>query len=292
MERKNSLAMSISKEAVSRYQAATFRLQSGAQLASAEQAVEFVNQRGFVMFWPMKEIVMPSLWAAVAGNRPVADEHDDPGHVTWGWKDNLLGKGYWYYGRVLRKRNTFISLSMLPYFYALSPNYGDPNEDYLIEYEQGQLNLGAKQVYEALLRDGPLDSITLRKTARLTGNNSEFTRALEVLQTTFRVLPVGVSQAGAWHYSFIYDIVARHFPELQEQARPISEFEARRSLITCYLNSVGAAREKDVQRLFAWPLPVVQREIGKLAEQGAIRAGVQLPGEKGDWLVSPLLVEE
>lgn len=284
--------MPLSKEAISQYQAATFRTQPGTHLTSADQAVEFVNQRGCVMFWPVKEITMPSLWTAVAGNRPVADGHDDPGHVTWGWKDELLGKGQWYYGRVLRKRNTFISLALLPSFYALSPNYGDPHEDYLIEYEQGQLTLGAKMLYEALLRDGPQDSIALRKAARLTGNDSEFNRALETLQTTFRVLPVGVSQAGAWHYSFIYDIVAHHFPYLQEQARPISEFEARRNLITCYLASVGAAREKDVQRLFGWPLPVVQREISKLAEQGALRAGVELPDEKGEWLLSLLLGAE
>jgi hypothetical protein len=281
--------MHLSKEKLLEYQAATFRLQPGTRLASVDQAVDFINQRGFVLFWPDKSTVIPSLWTAVAGHRPVADGHDDPGHVTWGWKDGLLGKRRCYYGRVLRKRNTFISLEMLPVFYALSPNYGDPSEDYLIEYDQGQLNLGAKLLYEALLREGPLDSIALRKAARLTGNDSEFNRALEVLQTTFRVLPVGVSQAGAWHYAFIYDIVAHHFPDLQEQARPISEYDARRRLILCYLNSVGAAREKDVQRLFGWPAPVVEREISKLVAQNAIYSGVQIEGEKGDWLLSPLV---
>ena len=281
--------MLLSKEVLLSYQAATFRTQPGMHLASVDEAVDYINQRGFILFWPDKSIVMPSLWSAVAGNRPVADEHDDPGHVSWGWKDGLLGKRLCYYGRVLRKRNTFISLQMLPVFYALSPNYGDPNEDYLIEYEQGQLTLGAKLVYEALLKEGPQDSIALRKAARLTGNDSEFNRALETLQITFRVLPIGVSQAGAWHYSFIYDIVARYLPDLLEQARPISEFEARRRLITCYLATVGAAREKDIQRVFGWPAPLVEREITKLVAQNAVRAGVQVEGEKGDWLASPLV---
>lgn len=281
--------MFLPKDALHRYQAATFRTQPGMHLASEDDAVDYINQRGFVLFWPDRAVVMPSLWAAVAGNRPVADEHDDPGHVTWGWKDGLLGKRRCYYGRVLRKRNTFISLDLLPVFYALSPNYGDPNEDYLIEYEQGQLTLGAKLVYEALLKEGPLDSIALRKAARLTGNDSEFNKALETLQVSFRVLPAGVSQAGAWHYSFIYDIVARHFPELQEQARPISEYEARRRLISGYLDTVGAAREKDIQRIFGWPAPVVEREIQKLVAQNTIRSGVELEGEKGEWLASPLV---
>ncbi|MCK7520523.1 MAG: hypothetical protein MZV64_23930 [Ignavibacteriales bacterium] len=51
------------------------------------QASTFVNRRGFVFFWPISGIDLPSLWTAVAGDRPVADKHDDPGHITWGWKD-------------------------------------------------------------------------------------------------------------------------------------------------------------------------------------------------------------
>jgi len=66
-----------------------------------EQAIAYVEERGFVYFWPIKGVMMPSLWQAVAGDRPVASEHDDPGHVTWGWKDGLLGERLWYYAKVL-----------------------------------------------------------------------------------------------------------------------------------------------------------------------------------------------
>ena len=80
----------------------------------------------------------------MAGDRPVADAHDDPGHVSWGWKDTLLGQKRVYYARVIKKRNTFLSLEALPYFYALSPNYGSPEEDYLIDYEAGRLTAEAR----------------------------------------------------------------------------------------------------------------------------------------------------
>ncbi len=85
-----------------------------------EQAVEFVNERGFICFWPVSGITLPSLWAAVAGDRPVADAHDDPGHVTWGWKDSLLGARKWYYAKVLRKKATMIALDVAPYFYVVA----------------------------------------------------------------------------------------------------------------------------------------------------------------------------
>src|SRR3972149_5049108 len=93
----------------------------------------------FSYFWPIKDVTLPSLWAAVAGDRPVADAHDDPGHVTWGWKDSLLGARKWYYAKVLRKKATIIALDVAPYFYALSENYGDPRGDYLLQHEQGLL---------------------------------------------------------------------------------------------------------------------------------------------------------
>jgi hypothetical protein len=109
------------------YRAQTYHLKPARRLKSEDDALRFVNERGFVYFWPIKGVELPSLWAAVAGDRPVADAHDDPGHVTWGWKDRLLGTKQWFYAKVLRGRATMIALKTLPYFYALSENYEAPD---------------------------------------------------------------------------------------------------------------------------------------------------------------------
>jgi hypothetical protein len=291
--------MTLPQELLQQYRASTFHTQPGQRLTNADQAVDFVNERGFAFFWPIKNVLMPSLWVAAAGDRPVADEHDDPGHVTWGWKDALLGKRRWYYARVLRKRNTMISLDVAPYFYALSPNYGDYAEDYLIDYESGQLPLPAKLIYETLLREGPLDTIALRKLAGFTnrGSDSEFNGALDLLQTTFRVLPVGVAEAGAWRYAFIYEIVARHFPDLPERAHPISEPEARQKLMALYLDAVGAAPLKEIQRVFGtapmgWSHAIIERDLGKMAERGEIVPEVEIEGEKRSYVGSRKLIRE
>ena len=184
-----------------------------------------MNARGFVYFWPIKGIDLPALWTAVAGDRPVADEHDDPGHVTWGWKDGALDKKIWYYGKILRRKATIISLEAAPYFYALSENYGSPEEDYLISYHEGRLTQSAKQIYETLLDSGALNTIDLRRLAKLANaKESEFNKGLEQLQSDFKILPIGVSEAGAWRYSHIYELTSRHFPDLPAQARAISEF--------------------------------------------------------------------
>ncbi len=266
----------ISTSALSQYRSLTYNTASGMRLKSADDAVAFINQRGFAYFWPIKGVTLPSLWAAAAGDRPVADEHDDPGHVTWGWKDELLPMKVWYYARVLRRKNTLLSLEALPYFYALSPNYGDPEKDYLDQYEQGQLTNEARQIYEALLRKGPLDTISLRKEARLTGSDSRFNRGLEDLQIELKVLPMAVTEAGAWNYAFQYDIVPHHFPKLIEQAGAISEPQARRWILERYFTSVGAIEKREVVRLFAWRPEALERTLNAMVSDGFLTADVEV----------------
>jgi hypothetical protein len=271
------------------YRARTFHLLPAAQLKSPAQALDFVNERGFVYFWPIKGIDLPSLWTTVAGDRPVADAHDDPGHVTWGWKDDALDKIKWYYAKILRRKATMISLDVAPYFYALSENYGSPEEDYLLAYEEGRLTQAAKQIYEALLSSGAMNTIDLRRAAKLANaKESEFAKALEQLQTDFKILPVGVSEAGAWHYSHIYEITARHYPDLPEKARAISETEARTKLLELYFESVGAAQARDAVKLFGWSGDLTVRALKRLTENGKLHEASH-PVQKGEWLVLPKL---
>ena len=268
------------------YRTRTYHLPPAPCLTTPAQAVDFVNERGFIHFWPIKGIDLPSLWVATAGDRPVPNEHDDPGHITWSWKDDALDKKVWYYGKVLRRRATLISLKIAPYFYALSENYGSPEEDYILAYEEGRMTIAAKLVYEALLRKGPLDTISLRREARLTSkeSDSEFNRALESLQADFKILPVRVAEAGSWRYAFVYDIVARYYPEFPTQAREIGEAEARRKLMELYFQSVGAAQVRDVEKIFGWPPELVSRTLNRLVKDGSLKEGLQHPCHKGNWI--------
>jgi hypothetical protein len=270
-------------EALASFRRQTFHLLPGLQLKSREEAIDYVKQRGFIFFWPIKGISFPSLWAAVAGDRPVADAHDDPGHATWGWKDSLLGKKIWYYGKVLRKKATIISLEVAPYFYALSENYGSYEEDYLTLYEQGRMTQEAKNVYEALLSEGILDTVALRKAARMTSqeNDARFERALVDLQSDFKICPVGVTDSGAWKYAFAYDIVARHLPELPEKAQLIREKEARLTLLKLYFQSAGAASLPEVTRLFGWLPHEVNTALTALIQTGFLANNYEIENRKG-----------
>lgn len=208
---------------------------------------------------------LPNLWHAVAGDRPVPDDHDDPGHISWNWKDSLLDKRVWYYARVIRQRNTMISLDLIRYFYALSPNFGSPMDDMQDQYLRGELPLEAKLIFEALMVKGPLDTISLRKEAHLTStsSNQPFQRALNLLQRDLKLLPTGITEAGSWHYAFRYDLTHRYFPDLPESAHGIDEFSARSKLISILLDSVGAATARQIASVFSWPLELTLKHLNK-----------------------------
>ncbi len=275
----------LSLQKLNAHRAQTYHLNPGQQLQDLQSAIQFVSERGFIFFWPIKNIELPSLWTAVAGLRPVADAHDDPGHITWGWKDESLGLRTWYYAKILRKRATMIDLDVAPYFYALSNNYGSPVEDVLIQYHEGHLTREAKAIFDVLLENGPMDTISLRNVTHMSSksSNSRFERAMVTLQSDFKVLPIGVSDAGGWRYAFIYELVHRYYPDLLERARLISENHARQEIVRLYFDSVGAAQFRDLSRLFQWPTKNIQNALTFWIDLGVISEGWQHPTIPGEW---------
>lgn len=69
------------------FRAKTYRSGPGLRLHPQEEAIDFVNERGFIHFWPIKDIELPSLWVAAAGDRPVAKAFDDLGDGSSGRPD-------------------------------------------------------------------------------------------------------------------------------------------------------------------------------------------------------------
>lgn len=261
------------------------------RLHTIEEARAFVEEVGFCHFWPIKGAELPNLFHAIAGRmRPVPNEHDDPDiSKCWGWKDHALDKRYWHYGKFLRRRATLISLAKLPHFYALSENYGSL-DDYLQEYADGLMTAEAKAIYEALLEHGPLNTVRLRREARMSAKSakSRFDRALVELQVGLKVLPIGVAEAGAWRYAFIYEIVQLHYPDLPEKARQIRRSEARRTLVSQYLDNVVAADRKMIGKVFhvlKWTPTELNRTIDTLLQESAVQE-VQVKGLKPLQLVS------
>jgi hypothetical protein len=249
-----AIKLLVSKKLLQAYRAKTYHTAPGLQIHSQKEAVEFVNKRGFVFFWPISNIYMPSLWCAAAGDRPVPNNHDDPGHITWRWKDDLIGKKKWYYAKVLRRKSTIVSLDMIPNFFALSPSVHDGLEEIAFHYRNGSLSAEEKLIYQLIFKNGPLDSITLREimSSQISKNTSRLSRALDLLQQHFRIIPCGISQKGRWKYAYIYQTVFREFPELIEQSKNIAKEEAAMVILRSFFRSNGVGTIKDLLKLFGW----------------------------------------
>jgi uncharacterized protein YcaQ len=146
----------------------------------------------------------------------------------------------------------------------------------------------AKAVYEALLQRGPLDSLALRREAKMAGkeSNGRFEKALVDLQSGLKILPVGVAQAGAWKYAFIYELVDRWHPQLAEQARPIGRSEARAHIADVYLRSVGAASLKSLTRLFRWKPDETRKAVELLSDTKRARPAANVAGVDDEWWVT------
>ena len=276
---------SLSDADLQAYRAKTYRLQPSARLTNVDQALAFVEERGFITFWPIKGINLPSLWKAVAGDRPVASQHDDPGHITWGWKDEMLNQRRWYYGKLLRGKATLICLRILPYFYALSERV-DELDDYRLAYEAGLLTREARMLADVLLSGGPQHTIQLKRLSHLSSRASKarFNKALEDLQRGLWVVPVGVARAGSWRYAHIYELFDRWFPETAERAKDISSLEARSCLAELYLDSVGAADPRDMRKVFGWKMDEIAETLSHLRE-----AKKALPMGDGRWATTKAL---
>ena len=123
---------------------------------------------------------------------------------------------------------------------------------------------------------------------RANSAKSRFDRALVELQVGLKVVPIGVAQAGAWNYAFVYEILQRHFPDLPARARPIGRGEARRALVQRYLDNVITADRKMLAKVFhvlKWTSKELQRAIAALVEKGTVRE-IEIEGLEEPQLVS------
>jgi hypothetical protein len=262
------------------------------RVQTVEAARAFVEEVGFCHFWPCKGVEIPNLFHAIAGReRSVPSEHNDPDiGKCWGWKDDSLDKRWWYYGKLIKGRASMVSLDLLPHFYACSENYGDYEHDFLDEYRDGRIPIEAKNIYEALLLNGPLDTVELRKRAHMASDSAKykFDKTLTELQVQLKVVPVGISPVGAWKYAFIYELVPRWYPDLADRARPIARRAAQRTLSLRHLQNVVALSRSELFAaldVLGWSKHEFEAVVASMIEAGILQE-VQVGETKGGLLAA------
>ena len=252
-----------------------YRRQGERRLRSEDQARQFVDEVGFCFLFPAPGVEMPSLWEAINGkSRDVPKNHYDHAlGLAWSWKDSLPERRAVWYGKLLRSKPMFVSLGLLPAFYALSENFGEL-DDYQQQFADGRMSHEARAVYEVLLAGGPLSTNVIRKQAGMFGKGEiarRFERAIVELQQDLKIVKCGTSEDNRWKYCYVYDLLLRRHPEVAAAARALSTRQARQQLLLRYLDNVAAAPLPALQRLFGWEAEALGRTVDELLAAGRLR---------------------
>jgi hypothetical protein len=123
-------------------------------------------------------------------------------------------------------------------------------------------------------------------------SNSRFDRAITMLQSDFKLLPVGISDSGGWRYAFIYDLVHHHYPDLPISARNINENIVRDTLVMIYFKSIGAATLGEVIKFFQWGKLISEQCLDRLVAVKEIIQCEEHPQLPGKWFAIPDIMDD
>lgn len=206
-------------------------------------ALAFVNSLGFCYAFTSGPGGLPGLFDVLA-TRSI----DRMWSWAWRWKDELATEKKLFYGKVIRRKPTYVALGYVPHFFTLTGNVGAA-DDYLQAYREGRLSLLARGIYEYVREHGPCSTWTLRKQfVSRAERGAAFHRALSDLQRRFLISKVGESEDGS--YSFIWDTFDRWLPQAIRAAGTITTERAATGVLERYLRTTGAAPVAEMTRLF------------------------------------------
>ncbi len=266
-----------------------FRHRPGLQVRSERAALAFVNAVGFCSTFYRFPEGAACLWEAVAGHAnprwPRRSHHDAGIGLTWELKDVLPARRRVYYGKLVKGRPVLVALDLFPAFYALVRG-AQRARDYLAEYEAGRLSLTARRLMDVLVRESPQYTRGLRaecfmlepsKTREFERAMGELQRGLWIVKTEERYEPT---------FSYRWDLLEHWLPEAAADGRRLGRPAALDRLLARYLRGAVYSTPTLLARLFAVGRGEVEASLGRLERKGALRAGVEIAGWPGRWVLA------
>src|SRR5216117_3582788 len=165
----------------------------------------------------------------------------------WGWKDELAEKKRLYYGKLLVRKPTFVSMKMLPTFYASFGRAGEP-DDHLEDVRAGRLSDLARRVVEYLQHRGETQKKRMRADLGIESKEGrgDLERAIEELQRLMYVARVKAVGERSDDYNYTYDLFVRRYPETVKAAERLSSADATVALLRRLLELAGGVTAKQV----------------------------------------------
>ncbi|HEX8853625.1 MAG TPA: hypothetical protein VF754_09070, partial [Pyrinomonadaceae bacterium] len=172
-------------EEVEIYRDRRWRREPESRVETAVEAEALVESAGFCAAMTDSRRPGASLYVAVCGRRdahmPRNVQKDPESSLTWVLKDEVMRRGRVYYAKLAKGRSLFVAPRLVPHFNAL---WGVARRD-----ESKALSEDARAVLKVLRKEWEMATCDLRQASKMGTDRARFTRALEELQRTLKVIP-------------------------------------------------------------------------------------------------------
>jgi hypothetical protein len=217
-------------EEIEAYRDRMWRREPELRVEDAVEAERLVESVGFCAAMTDVRRPGPSLYIAVCGRRdahmPRNVQKDPESSLTWIIKDELMRRGRVYYAKLAKGRAMFIAPRLIPHFNAL---WGVSRRK-----ESAVLSSDARAILSVLRREWEMATADLRAETGIT-DRARFTRALDELQRTMKVVP-GEVLYEPW-FTYIWTLAEGRFQ--RELALKVKREVALREVARAFLHGAG-----------------------------------------------------
>ena len=257
----------------------------GKRVSSLEEAAAVVDRLGLAVVWGKADLVLPSLWAEIAG--PDADwaVRDEAGNAVaftpefqrlWRWKDELPEQRLACAGKHFGDAALLIAPRLLAAAYSLTGRSAAVED-----FREEELEAIEREVAEAVFENGPLTGPELRRVLG-TSDRKAVDRAVRRLQRRLVLTNGGaVEQDQGWR-AIKQDLFARRWGKSLRRLPP--EDEARRKLALAVLAGTDDVSTADLAAALGWRRKQAEAVLEELG--GAGKAAERTENDVRLWSLS------
>ncbi len=224
-----------------------------------------INNVGLVWAFTPGNRLLPSIFPSIKTN----SEHQRWDWM-WGWKDRIPAARQAYYGKVVGRRPTFVSIELLPVLYALTGNSGDADDDLIHVSQTTQLTEMGRKTYAFLQQNGPTGTRTLM--SKLTDGSRPMKNAVEkgIEQLDQAMLIAKVGTEGGNSLANVWDLFPNFMPQAVDAGAEIATREAAVLLLRHFFTISPAVAKRALGGVFPWNPAHQERAIDRLIESGEV----------------------
>jgi hypothetical protein len=246
-------------EEVEAYRDRLWRRAADLRVETATEAEQLIEAVGFCAAMMDARRGGPSLYVAVCGRRdafmPRNVQKDPEASLAWVTKDDLMRRGRVYYAKLAKGRATFVARRLVPHFNAL---WGVPRRK-----EAEALSSDARAILKVLRREWEMATCDLRVEAGV-GDRARFTRAMDELQRTMKVIP-GEVLYEPW-FTYIWMLAESRFAD--ELAVKVKREVALKEIARAFLHGAGMTVRGELARVTGLSRPEAGRGNLALVKEG------------------------